>query len=352
MLKKQEKKYQKVSLEKVSADYSCQVCDYITIYKSNLNKHNLTASHISKIQKVSQVLPLKVSVTHKCEMCDYTTIYKSNLTKHKTRASHFEVSQNITVSPINAGFNCLCGKQYQYSSCLKKHKLKCNIVFGENTTIHEILKNNNEILKDNKEFKDLIIEQNKQIMALASEKTTIHNTQNIQNIQNNTFNLGHFLNEKCKDAMNMSDFINSINVTFADLESTGKNGFVKSMTQCITRELQKLDIYSRPIHCSDTKRKVIHIKDKNAWDKDTDEHSTTKQFLSKINHKMNFLQIFNWKNKYPNCEYADDKMNTLYLKIVGNSSDCEGDTYEKIITNFSDKITIDKKECVNMITCE
>ena len=351
MLKKQEKKYQKVSLGKVSAGFLCEVCDYTTIYKSNLTKHNLTASHISKIQQVSQVSTQKVSVNYKCEMCDYTTIYKSNLNKHKTRASHFEVSPKVS-DKLNTAFTCLCGKEYQYSSGLKKHKIKCSIAFGENTTILEILKNNNEILKDNKEFKNLIMEQNKQILALASEKRTIHNTQNIQNIQNNTFNLGHFLNEKCKHAMNMSDFINSINVTFADLENTGKNGFVKSMTQCITRELRKLDIYSRPIHCSDTKRKVIHIKDKNVWDKDTEEHSTTKYFLSKINHKMNFLQIFNWKNKYPNCEYADDKMNTLYLKIVGNSSDCEGDTYEKIITNFSDKITIDKKEGVNMITCE
>ena len=351
MLKKQEKMYSKVSLEKVSVNFYCEICDYNTVYKSNYTKHNLTASHISKIQKVSQVSDLKVSLNYKCKFCDYTTIYKSNLTKHKTRASHFEVSQKVS-APTNSNNICLCGKEYQYSSGLKKHQLKCNIVFGENTTILEILKNNNEILKDNKEFKNLIIEQNKQILALANEKTTIHNTQNIQNIQNNTFNLGHFLNEKCKDAMNMSDFINSINVTFADLENTGKNGFIKSMTQCITRELRKLDIYSRPIHCSDTKRKVIHIKDKNVWDKDTDEHLTTKHFLSKINHKMNFLQIFNWKNKYPNCEYADDKMNTLYLKIVGNSSDCEGDTYEKIITNFSDKITIDKKECINMITCD
>lgn len=348
MFKKQTKKYQKVSLEKVSVDYYCDVCAYNTIYKSNLTKHNLTASHISKIQKVSQGLTLKVSAKYKCNICDYSTIYKSNLSKHYLTASHLEVSQNVS-EQLNTSYSCLCGKEYQYSSGLKRHKIKCNIVFGENRTILEILKNNNEILKDNKEFKDLIMEQNKQILALASEKTTIHNTQNIQNIQNNTFNLGHFLNEKCKDAMNMSDFINSINVTFADLENTGKNGFVKSMSQCITRELKKLDIYSRPIHCSDTKRKVIHIKDKNVWDKDTDEHLTTKHFLSKINHKMNFLQIFNWKNKYPNCEYADDKMNTLYLKILGNSSDCEGDTYEKIITNFSDKITIDKKECVNMI---
>ena len=351
MLKKQAKKYQKVSLEKVSAEFYCNVCDYTTIYKSNLTKHNLTASHISKVQKVSQVSALKVSVNYKCEMCDYVTIHKSNLNKHKTRASHFEVSPKVSTQ-LNTIHACFCGKEYQFMNGLKKHKLKCNIVFGENTSILEILKNNNEILKDNKDFKELIMEQNKHILALASEKMTIHNTQNIQNIQNNTFNLGHFLNEKCKDAMNMSDFINSINVTFADLENTGKNGFVKSMTQCITRELRKLDIYSRPIHCSDTKRKVIHIKDKNVWDKDTDEHSTTKHFLSKINHKMNFLQIFNWKNKYPNCEYADDKMNTLYLKIVGNSSDCEGDTYEKIITNFSDKITIDKKECVNMLTCD
>ena len=212
---------------------------------------------------------------------------------------------------------------------------------------NDLVKNTNELLKDNKEFKELVVDQNKHLIAIASaEKTTIiNNTQN----NNMTFNLNNFLNEKCKDAINMVDFIASLKVSFEDLENTGKNGLVKSLSQCITRELGKLDVYSRPIHCSDTSRKVLHIKNENEWQRDTDEHTATKKVVSKINHTMNLSQLLKWKDTYPSCELSNDKRNTLFLKIVRNMVEGEDETYEKVIKNISEKIAIDKGSHKNMM---
>jgi hypothetical protein len=245
---------------------------------------------------------------------------------------------------------CICGKEYKFTSGLARHKLVCNQQQPLQPTPSFVF----ELIKENKEFKEMLVEQHKQLIALASEKTTIINnhTQNNNNTQNNmTFNLNYFLNEKCKDAINMVDFIESLKlkVSFEDLENTGKNGLVKSLTQCITRELGKLDVYSRPIHCSDSKRKVLHIKNENEWHRDADEHPATKRMLSKINHTMNLSQILKWKDTYPSCELSNDKRNTLYLRIVRNMVDDEDDTYEKVITNISDNFVIDKHSQTNMM---
>jgi hypothetical protein len=336
MSQKEGKNVSKVSDDKLSKTFYCKECDYNTVYKSNFTKHKLTASHLTKIQFVLKVSHEKVSKCFCCHVCEYTTSYKSNLTKHQTRASHFEVSAKL---PTHI---CFCGKEYKYLMGLTKHKLKCKV--GDTKMILDILKNNQEIMNDNKEFKEMLVEQHKQLIAIASEKTTIinNNTQN-NNTQNNmTFNLNTFLNEKCKDAINLTDFINSMQVSFEDLENTGKNGFVKSLSQCITRELGKLDVYSRPIHCSDSKRKVIHIKNANEWQRDADEHPETKRMLSKINHTMNVSQVLKWKDTYPSCELSNDKRNTLYLKIVRNMVEGEDDTYERVITQISENIAIDK----------
>lgn len=254
-------------------------------------------------------------------------------------------------------FVCFCGKKYKFLKGLDRHKTVCKTNVNDNiniNSINEIVQKNNDLLKDNNEFKELLIEQNKKIMEIVSGNTPIiNNTHNISqnNTQNNmTFNLNYFLNEKCKDAINMVDFIDSLKVTLEDLENTGKNGLVKSLTNCITRELEKMDIYSRPIHCVDKSRKVIHIKSENKWQRDTDGHIATKKVLSKINHKMNVSQIPKWKKIYPSCEIESDVKNTIYLKIVQNMIvDGEDNTYEKVITNISNKMFINKGIQKNMM---
>ena len=277
----------------------------------------------------------------KCITCDYTSCRKYDFKKHCSTLKHtmlinaIKKSENV-VSKTHQLFSCSCGKTYKYNSCLSRHRLVCHL--SQNTSAN------------NDEIKQLLIAQSAQILALtkkvANQSTQIVNNIQNNNIQNNTtqnnvtFNLNCFLNTTCKDALNMKDFIASIQVTFADLENTGKNGFVKSMTHVITRELGKLDECMRPIHCSDVKRKVLHIKEDNLWKKDTEQCVNAKKMVGSIAHKTNVLQIPLWATANPRSQLYDDKLNDLYFKIIGNSMEGSDETYEKIITGVSGKIHV------------
>ena len=329
--------------------FMCKCCDYITSRGNDYNKHLLTPKHLKNENDNKMVEKRETKKSQQgfyCKMCHQSCSNKYKMEKHKSTAKHLK---NEKFCLATTQIICPCGKEYKFASGLARHKLVCEKGGGLGVnakTILELMKNNSEILKDNKEFNELVVDQNKHLIAIASaEKTTI-----INNTQNNmTFNLNNFLNEKCKDAINMVDFIASLKVSFEDLENTGKNGLVKSLSQCITRELGKLDVYSRPIHCSDTSRKVLHIKNENEWQRDTDEHTATKKVVSKINHTMNLSQLLKWKDTYPSCELSNDKRNTLFLKIVRNMVEGEDETYEKVIKNISDKIAIDKGAQKNMM---
>ena len=330
--------------------FMCKCCDYTTSRCNDYNKHLLTPKHLKNEKDNKMVEKRETKKSQQgfyCKMCHQSCSNKYKMEKHKLTAKHLK---NEKFCLATTQIICPCGKEYKFASGLARHKLVCEKGGGIGVnakTILELMKNNSEILKDNKEFKELVVDQNKHLIAIASaEKTTIiNNTQN----NNMTFNLNNFLNEKCKDAINMVDFIASLKVSFEDLENTGKNGLVKSLSQCITRELGKLDVYSRPIHCSDTSRKVLHIKNENEWQKDTDEHTATKKVLSKISHTMNLSQLLKWKDTYPSCELSNDKRNTLFLKIVRNMVEGEDETYEKVIKNISEKIAIDKGSHKNMM---
>lgn len=325
--------------------FFCELCNYKTNRTNDYSNHLLTAKHKKMETPKKKVANAHTENPHNifyCKNCNYNSSNKNNFEKHKLTAKH---SKNEKLPQTHTPcFVCFCGKKYKFLTGLTRHKNICINLVKDNT-FQEIIQKNDDLLKDNKEFKELLIEQNKKLMSIISGKTTI-----INNTQNNmTFNLNYFLNEKCKDAINMVDFIESIKVNLEDLENTGKNGLVKSLTNCITRELNKLDIYSRPIHCVDKSRKVIHIKNENKWQRDTDGHISTKKVLSKINHKMNVSQIPKWKNIYPSCEIASDPQNTVYLKIVQNMIADGDNTYEKIITNISNKIVINKCIQTNMM---
>lgn len=282
-----------------------------------------------------------------CNSCNYNCVRKYNFDKHLMTQKHKMITNGNAAgakvaTPTQSINKCNCGKVYKYSSGLSRHKHSCKFI-SQNTEE-----------TSNKQILELLVKQNKQILALT-ENSGIQNIQNFQqniqqNIQNNmTFNLNYFLNEKCKNAINMSEFIESSEANFNDLENTGKNGLVKSLTQFIIKELSKLDVFERPIHCSDTRRKILHIKDKNQWQKDTEGQKNAKITLRKINHKVNILQIPHWLKTYPNSNMADNSLNELYLKIVSNSMDGTDETYDKIISNVSEKITINKKNPQNML---
>ena len=284
----------------------------------------------------------KTPTKYTCIICDYNTRNKYDYARHNVTPKHKKMYQTVindnkkTQKTPNNNV-CSCGKEYKFTSGLSRHKLVCQLS-PNNTMINSTAVM--QLLKDNQDFKEQIIAlTEKTINQPVQHIQNINNTQNIQN-NNVTFNLNYFLNTTCKDAINMKDFIASINVNFNDLENTGKNGFVKSMTQVITRELGKLEACMRPIHCSDIKRKVLHIKNENEWHKDTEQCVNTKKMVCSIAHKTNILQIPLWVIANPRSQIYEDKLNDMYFKIVENSMDGADETYEKIITGVSAKIHV------------
>jgi hypothetical protein len=194
-------------------------------------------------------------------------------------------------------------------------------------------------LKENKELKELIIEQQKKIMEISAGTSITNNT------TNNKFNLNIFLNEMCKDAFNITDFINSIDVSFKDFENFGKLGYVGSINHILIRELKGIDVYKRPFHCSDLKREVIHVKDNDTWVKDEDKKHM-KRAIKLIEHK-NIKLVPGWLKANPKADDITTKKHEEYMKILDNSmgeiKDEDNErNYEKIIRNVAKEILIDK----------
>jgi hypothetical protein len=240
-----------------------------------------------------------------------------------------------------------CNKKYKSRVGLWKHKKQC-INIKEDTLesaniIHSISNTTDkdaliiQLLKQNGELQKSLIE-------LSREKTVTNNTSNNNN--NKTFNLNFFLNETCKDALNIQDFVSSIHLSLEDLENTGRQGYIEGISNIILKNLNNLEHYKRPIHCSDSKREVLYIKDNDKWEKEGESKPILTKAI-KIIANENIKQIKDWKNKYPDCTNSDSNKNNLYLKIVSNSMN--GSTQEesnknitKIINNVAKDTIIQK----------
>jgi hypothetical protein len=184
-------------------------------------------------------------------------------------------------------------------------------------------------------------------MASKSNITNNNNSHNTtNNIDNKTFNLQFFLNETCKDAMNITDFVSSIKLSLEDLENTGRQGYIQGISNIIIKNLNNLEQHLRPLHCSDYKREVLYIKDNNKWTKDAENKPMLTKAIKTIANE-NIKQINKWKDHYPDCVKSDSKKNNLYLKIVSNSMNGltkeEGDkNINKIISNIVKEVVIEK----------
>ena len=292
-----------------------------------------------------------------CEACDYKTSRKSQYTRHLLTAKHkntYNDLQNGLQKVLKSSKNiCNCGKEYLHRQSLYKHKLVCEST-PENITItvEEPPPGNNqysgdlilELLKQNQEFKELIIEQNKQMLEMSKERSII--TTNSNNVtQNNNFNLQVFLNETCKDALNLSDFLESLILTLTDFENFGPLGYCGGITNILVKGLNNLDITKRPIHCSDLKREVIHVKNNDIWHKDQDKEQMIKA-IKAIEHK-NVKQMNLWAKANPEYKDPNHKKSDLYTKLIDNSL-CETDkekaqkSYHKIIRTVAKEILVDK----------
>jgi hypothetical protein len=295
-----------------------------------------------------------------CKNCDYGTSKKSSYSDHLLSAKHKKsMISNISngkISKICNKFTCKnCNKVYKDNSGLWRHNKKCIKVEESPDTIIEnsenpadvvrlLLNQNMELIKQNQEFKDLIIEQNNKMIEVAKEAKIINNTTN----NTNNFNLQFFLNEQCKDALNIMEFINQLQLNTTDLDMVGRLGYSEGISKLFIRGLKQLDVFKRPLHCSDLKREVLYIKDKDSWEKDTDENNKIKTAIKYIAAK-NFKQINEWREKNPESDDYDSKKHMDYHQIVihsmgGATKEEDEQHYNKIIRNVAKESIIDKTE--------
>ena len=282
----------------------------------------------------------------RCEPCDYICCKKHHFTQHCLTRKHKMMTNGLLKK---GSYECSCGNTYKFKQGLSKHKRSCSL---ENTmVVSEIEKQESavsmnlilDILKQNQEFKDLIIDQNKQMMDIVKEGKVVHNTSNTTN--NNKFNLNIFLNEKCKDAMNIMDFANSLDIKMKELEDVGTLGYATGISNIIVRGLNELDIYKRPIHCSDLKRESMHVKNQNTWI--LDKEKTLLETAIKRVARKNILKVKDWKELNPEYSEINSKTMDIYSQIlVEATGSFEADEKErvlnKIIRNIAKEVMIDK----------
>jgi hypothetical protein len=293
----------------------------------------------------------KISNNYTCECCDYTTSIKNDFIKHCDTIKHktLEMKQNETTPSKKSmkTYDCdNCGKHIYSRTTFWRHRKTCNQTIGNISTevikiLAEIVKEQKEIVKGQNIMQETVIEMVKNGVGNNSNNIITTNSNN-----KTAFNLNFYLNDTCKDAMNLSDFISSIKPTLKDLERTGQLGYVEGISSILIDNLNNLEEELRPIHCSDLKRETLYIKENDTWTKDTDDNDLLKKAIKNVAME-NMKNILEWKNLYPECTDPDSKKNDKYLKIVSNSM--AGLTKEeitknisKIVSNIARKVVINK----------
>jgi len=300
-------------LQKTCNKYFCSTCNYNTSRKSSYDKHIMTSKHVNCVN--------------------------GNQMEHE--------SCKKLQNSCNTNYVCKnCNKEYFNKSGLWKHNIKCKINIINNHTennkddiIQLLLKQNNDLIKEQTDIKQIILE----IVKNGTNNNSVNT--NIINSNNKTFNLQVFLNETCKDAMNISDFVESVKLQVSDLENVGKVGYIEGISNIIIKNLNSLELEKRPVHCTDKKREVMYVKEDNVWEKEDEANKKLRKAIRKIAHK-NICMFKEFREKYPDYDDYDSKRNSQYNIIVYEAMGGKGDNdYEKdtkIIKKIAKVVGIDK----------
>ena len=339
--------------------YECKICDFVCCYKSNYDIHLSTRKHI-------------------------TTVKIEELSKETT---HTVISSQVdTSTPTTETINTCkyCNKRYAHLSGLSRHKKMCitpNQVNNEDsvttlddtTPINEIIRKNtnnleknndntnHDLIAENQEMKTMVMTMmslvtsntqlqsqmleimkastNPTVSGIASNVTGDHNA---VNSNNKMFNMNMFLNEKCKDAMNMKDFLNSIQLNMTDVENVGRLGYVEGMSNILIDNLQKTELCKRPVHCSDVKRETLYVKENNLWERDGPDHAKMTNAVLAVEHK-NVVLVNEWANANPRCMNSNTRENEKYFRLSKAVTDGEKEgNIDKVIRKVAKRVTIEK----------
>ena len=317
---------------------------------------------------------LQKTLLFSCEKCEFTCCKHNEFKRHLETNKHKRLHDTTEINSIKEPkkFNCVCGKKYNHHTSLAKHKRICvaihtsSSVYAPNDTpivieVEEqppisdniICANDNvtitkemfmTLLKDNQEMMKMIksiADQQPSVNIPTNNTTNSNNTINSNNT-NNTFNMNMFLNEKCKDAMNMKDFVNSIQLNMIDMENVERDGYVEGMSNILITNLQKTDVYKRPVHCSDVKRETIYVKDDNKWERDAPNHPKMVNAVLAVEQK-NVAMVGEWAKANPRCMNSSYKENEKYFKLSKAVTDGEKDgNIAKVIRKVAKNVIIDK----------
>jgi len=293
---------------------------------------------IQEIKKLEKNFPKFV-----CEPCDFKCSQKCDWNRHLSRAKHLaSVGGNVQeIKKLEKTFLCDCGKIFKTNSGLWKHKKIC-----ANETKHDIKDTSKDDTKDQELIMMLIkqnaqlMEQNNGLMEIVKNGTTNH-SHNTTNSHNKAFNLNFFLNETCKNAMNITDFVESIKLQLSDFINVGEVGFIEGISNIIVKNLNSLDETVRPIHCTDQKRETFYVKDENKWEKEEEDKKKLKKMIKSVAFKNEKL-MKTYKETYPDYNDPDSHRSDHYSKTVIEAMDCKDESREKIIKNISKATTINR----------
>jgi hypothetical protein len=280
-----------------------------------------------------------------CECCDFKCRNKKDYNRHLSTRKHKMIIEDKKVSPLDNQWICECGSSYKFSSGLSRHKKKCTFIIQAKESIptnHYVEKENDkkEIAKLTEQVGILTTALSTAIKEGKLGNTTNNNTTN--NTTNNQFNLNIFLKETCKDAMNIQDFVNQIKLQLSDLEMQGSKGYVEGISNIFIKNLDEMDEDKRPIHCTDTKREVLYVKNNDTWEKGETGRDQMKKAIDTIS-KNNIKQFGQWINENPQCKVAHtpkaDQFHQISSEVAGSAKEKNVD---KIIRKIAKGTTIDK----------
>ena len=284
-----------------------------------------------------------------CEKCEFSTSNKKDFNRHTLTSKHqceTNLKQNNPESPQKTPkFKCNCSYTCNSRTSLWRHKQTCDYTSEDNNNSIEKDEEPSDkqlimmLIKENSELKNMVLDVCQKIQPM----TNTVNSNNV-NSNNKTFNLNVFLNETCKDAMNITDFVDSLKLQLSDLENVGEIGYVNGISNIIVKNLNLLEENKRPIHCADKKREVLYIKDEDKWEKD-EEKKKIRKIIKKVACKNQRL-LPEFKKEHPDCGKYNSKYSDQYNKLVvesmGGSGDNDLEKEDKIIRNIAKEVTIDK----------
>jgi hypothetical protein len=346
--------------------------------KENFDNNNLFENHKCKkntdnnYDKIYYDDKIPNLINYNCILCNYLTTKKNNFFRHKASDKHLKLlnlnSQNFAQNEhIEHNFEnvlsketeckCVCGVKYKHNNYLIKHKTECHYYnsiskFDNNNEgdvkaltnlVLEVVKQNQELVSLNSEAQKHNQELTNKLVEICGNVT--NNTQINNNSHNKTFNLNVFLNETCKDAMNINEFIDSLQLQLSDLEDVGKLGFVEGISNIIIKNLKAMDIHKRPVHCADQKREVIYIKDEDKWEKENEQKQRLRKAIKRVVFKNEKL-LPKYKEQHPGCNYSDSKFSEHYSKLVieamGGIGNNDTEKEDKIIKKITKEVIINK----------